>query len=234
MLGRKKHQEAHTEEAASDEEDFESMETLRPRERHNFCLLGVHPEQVIELGTLFAEGDRDRLSKELREEAGLPWARNFEDLWETGEEEARRRGLFDLMWHRRALAIDPVANAPDFTGFDVLMTVARQATPELATLLAFVDGNDATNPRRTEGPEWWTIWHKASGSRPGGWLSEEETAAINDQWRDLATAEIEEACLTIMGTPFTHPGCWGLMEDFGGFFAQCSAERRSAVAEVDL
>ncbi len=212
----------------------EASEGLRPRERHNFCLIGIMPTQILELGKLFDEGDRDRLSKELREEAGFPWAKAFEDLWEADEPQARQKGLFDLMWHRRALAVDPVVNAPDFTGFDVLINIAMQAAPDLGELLSAVDGNDPSNPRRQEGPEWWKLWHQATGSRPGGWLSQEEAVQVHQIWPEVANPEIEEACLSIMGVPYTHPGCWGLMEDFGGFFAQCSSERRAVVAEVDL
>lgn len=215
--------------------EAEDLDGGRPIERHNFCLIGIIPDQIQELGRLFSQEDREKVSAYLREEAGIPWAKSFEDTWEeVGEGEARARGLFDLIWHRRALAIDPVVNAPDFTGFDVLMNIARQAVPEVADLLINVDGNEGSNPRRSEGPEWWEIWHKANGSRPAGWLSSEEAARIHHGWSDLATPEIEEACLTIMGVPYTHPGCWGLMEEFGGFFAQCSSERRSVVAEVDL
>lgn len=214
--------------------DGDAGESLRPLERHNFCLIGIVPDQVVDLGRLFAEGDRDRLSKELREEAGIPWSRAFEDMWDGGEAEARRKGLFDLVWHRRALAIDPVVNAPDFTGFDVLLDIARQAVPELGELLSFVDGNEASNPRRAEGPDWWSWWHEATGSRSGGWLSNEEAAEVHNLWPQMANPEIEEACLSIMGVAYTHPGCWGLMEDFGGFFGQCSSERRAVVAEVDL
>lgn len=214
--------------------DGDAGESLRPLERHNFCLIGIVPGQVVDLGRLFAEGDRDRLSKELREEAGIPWSRAFEDMWDSGEAEARRKGLFDLVWHRRALAIDPVVNAPDFTGFDVLLDIARQAVPELGELLSSVDGNEASNPRREEGPDWWSRWHEATGSRSGGWLSYEEAAEVHNLWPQVANPEIEEACLSIMGVAYTHPGCWGLMEDFGGFFGQCSSERRAVVAEVDL
>jgi len=159
--------------------DGDAGDSLRPLERHNFCLIGIVPGQVIDLGRLFEEGDRDRLSKELREEAGIPWSRAFEDMWDGGEAEARRKGLFDLTWHRRALAIDPVVNAPDFTGFDVLLNIARQAVPELGELLSFVDGNEASNPRRAEGPDWWSWWHQATGSRSGGWLSSEEAAEVH-------------------------------------------------------
>jgi len=208
---------------------------LRPSERHNFCLIGLIPDQIQELGRLFAQEDREKLSMYLREEAGIPWSKSFEDTWdEAGDEVARARGLFDLIWHRRALAIDPVVNAPDFTGFDVLLSIAQQAVPEVAELLVKVDGNNSSNPRRSEGPEWWGIWHQANGSKPAGWLSAEEAAHIHKLWSDLATPEVEEACLTIMGIPYTHPGCWSLMEEFGGFFAQCLSERRSVVGEVDL
>lgn len=213
--------------------EFES-ESMRPTERHNFCLIGILPEQIVDIGQLFREGDCERLAKELREEAGLPWANAFESLWETDEQQARQKGLFDLMWHRRAMAMDPVANAPDFTGFDVLLTIAKQAAPDLGELLSRIDGNDTSNPRRSEGPDWWKYWHSATGSRPGGWLSDEEAAEIHQAWPEVANPEIEEACLSIMGVSYTHPGCWGLMEDFGGFFAQCSSERRAVVAEVDL
>lgn len=209
-------------------------EAMRPLERHNFCLIGILPAQIIELGQLFKEGDRDRLSKELREEAGFPWANAFENLWETDQDQARQKGLFDLVWHRRAMAMDPVVNAPDFTGFDVLLNITKQAAPELGNLLAAVDGNDSSNPRRTQGPEWWEYWHHATGSRPGGWLSDSEAVEIHQAWPQIANPEIEEACLSIMGVTYTHPGCWGLMEDFGGFFAQCSSEHRAVVAEVDL
>lgn len=207
---------------------------MRPLERHNFCLIGIVPEQIVELGGLFRDADKERLVKELREEAGLPWANAFITLWETDERQARQKGLFDLMWHRRAMAMDPVVNAPDFTGFDVLLNIAKQAAPDLGELLSAVDGNDGSNPRRTDGPDWWAFWHDATGSRPGGWLSGEEAARIHQEWPQIANPEIEEACLSIMGVSYTYPGCWGLMEDFGGFFAQCSSERRAVVAEVDL
>lgn len=209
-------------------------EAMRPLERHNFCLIGIVPDQIIELGRLFKEGDRERLSKELREEAGFPWANAFDSLWETDPEQARQKGLFDLMWRRRAMATDPVVNAPDFTGFDVLLNIAKQAAPDLGDLLSLIDGNASTNPRRAEGPEWWEFWHYGTGSRPGGWLTGEEAAEIHQAWPQVATPEIEEACLSVMGIGYTHPGCWGLMEDFGGFFAQCASERRAVVAEVDL
>lgn len=210
------------------------MESMRPLERHNFCLIGILPAQIIELGRLFKEGDRQTLVTQLREEAGIPWSNAFESVWETDEDQARQKGLFDLMWHRRAMAMDPVVSAPDFTGFDVLLDIAKQAAPELGGLLSAIDGNDASNPRRSDGPDWWEYWHYATGSKSGGWLSGEEAAQIHEAWPQIANPEIEEACLSIMGVSYTHPGCWGLMEDFGGFFAQCSSERRAVVAEVDL
>lgn len=216
------------------EEWLEVPEEMRPIERHTFCLIGIVPAEIEKIGDMFAQADRDELSRTLLEQAGLPWAKSFEDMWETGEQEARQRGLFDLLWHRRALAIDPVLNAPNFSGFDVLLTVAKQCDPQLADLIAQIDGNNSSNPRRREGPKWWSVWHRATGSPSGGWLDVEEAAAIHERWPKFATAEIEEACLEMQGLPYTHPGCWALMGDFGGFFAQCSSERRAVVGEVGL
>ena len=213
---------------------IDAVDEMRPNERTTFCLIGIVPDQIEEFGKLFGSGDKEKLSGTLMEEAGLPWAKSFEEAWEAGEQEARQRGLFDLMWHRRAMAIDPVLNAPNFSGWDVLMTVARQVDADLAGLLSNIDGNNRANPRRQDGPQWWKVWHHGTGAPPGGWLTVEESALVHEKWRDFAIPEIEEACLEMQGLSYTHQGCWTLMSDMGGFFAQCSSERRAVVGEVGL
>lgn len=218
------------------DEPFEMPESVpRPLERHTFSLIGILPEQVLELKRMFDTAGRQTLSQALREEAGHPWAsKAFEELWQEDPARARQRGLFDLIWHRRAMEYDPIVNAPDFAGFDILLDAASQISPELAELLAFVNGNDPLCPRRTEGPEWWEAWHQATTARPGGWLEHEEVRLVSEEWRSLATPEVEEVCLAAMRVPFTHSGCWTLMSDLGGFWAQCASERRAVVVEVDL
>lgn len=217
------------------EDELEPSTGGRPIERHNFSLIGILPQQVLELTNMFATADREALSQALREEAGHPWASKvFEEIWEVDKAEARKRGVFDLIWHRRAMEYDPIVNAPDFAGFDILLEAAEQVAPDLHRLLSFVNGNDALGPRRDEVPEWCRAWHEATGSKCGGWLDVEEVKQLCGDWPSVANPEIEEVCLSVMRVPYTHPGCWTLLSDLGGFFAQCATERRAVVVEVDL
>lgn len=206
----------------------------QPAEVETFGLIGIVPEQVLELRELFSRAGLPELTKVLREEAGHPWAaRTLQDLWEEGESDARQRALFDVIWHRRALQVDPMVTAPGFAGFDVLMEVARAVAPDVAALLDYIDGGNTRNDRRNSGPEWWKAWHGASETRPGGWLTREEARELTQGWSALATPEFELACLEAMGTTYTHSGCWALLTNLGGFFAQCASEQRSVVCEID-
>ena len=199
-----------------------------------FSLLGIVADDIVSLTRTFETAGPDELVATLRDEAGHPWAAHaFEDAWATDPAEARRRGLFDLVWHRRALQIDPFMAARDFAGFDVLLDAARRVSPAAAELLAHVDGNSPDNPRAQHGPPWWEAWHGAAATQPGGWLELDEVRALSDAWSSLATPEVEEACLGALGVAFTHPGCWTLLWDLGGFFAQCASEGRVVVVEVD-
>lgn len=202
-------------------------------ERHTFALVGLVPAQVVELDELFRIGSKDDLVQLLTEEAGFPWAHALETAWEKDEAEARRNGLFDFNWHRRARRIDPIITARSIAGFDVLLMAARQLGTDAAPLLTHIDANDPNNPRRAEGPDWWEAWHYAASTQPGGWLQREEVCALADCWWQIASAEVEEACLEALGATFTHPGCWQLLNDLGGFFSQCVSEKRAVLIEVD-
>ncbi len=215
------------------EESFE-VTGSRPLERHTLGLIGLIPDQIIEPAKLFRESDRPSLEAALRE-GGLIWAnRSLDDFWESDEEEARRRALFDLIWHRRALELDPFVMLPDFAGFDVLLDVATEIHRDLGLVLARIDGNNPDNPRATDGPDWWQAWHYATRSRSGGWLDRQEVREVAELWDLVSTPEVEEVCLQVMGVPYTHPGCWTLLEQLGGFFAQCASENRAVAVEVDL
>lgn len=203
-------------------------------ELRSFGLVGVVPEPILDIVRRFRESDLNELKSLLRTEAGHPWAaHSLEDGWREDEDEARRRGLFDLIWHRRALQTDPFLAAHDFAGFDVLLDAAHQVAPDVADLLAHLDGSDPENPRAADGPEWWSAWHTAAMTQPGGWLGHEEVKALCDSWWKVSTPEVEENCLALLGATYTHPGCWSLLSDLGGFFAQCSSENRVVVVEVD-
>ncbi len=205
-----------------------------PSELGTFTLLGIVEGHIVELATQFRGAERAALVKLLRERAGHPWAaRAFESACDDDEAEARRRGLFDLVWHHRALDVDPMVTASYSGAFDVLVDAARKVAPDLAELLAHLDANDPANPRPRQGPEWWRAWHEAAGTRSGGWLDREEVRALSEKWWRVATPEVEEACLAAQGVTYTHPGCWKLLSDLGGFFAQCASERRVVVVEVD-
>ncbi len=209
------------------------MEGRRAVDLRNFGLVGIVPDQVLDVVRLFERADRATLSDVLRDRAGYPWARAFEDAWSQDEAEARRRGLFDLVWHRRALQVDPMVQAPAYAGFDVLLDVVGDEAPEVHALLSHLNPVDPDNERRRHGPDWWRAWHDAAATRAGGWLGLDEVRRLADSWSVLTSSEIEETCLTLLGATFTHPGCWKLLTDLGGFFAQCATEKRVVVAEVD-
>jgi hypothetical protein len=198
------------------------------------AFVGLIPQQVNELVALFRDGEKEAIIDRLSEEAGMPWVRAFESRWSTDEAEARRDALFDLAWHRRARELDPIITAPDFAGFDTLLEVAEGAAPELWRVLRHIEPDGATNPRCHEGPAWWSAWHEATATVPGGWLDLEEVQHVWGSWSEITTVEVERACVEAMGATYTHPGCWGLLRDLSGFFAQCMSERRVALAEVDV
>jgi hypothetical protein len=199
-----------------------------------FSLVGLIPDAVTELTSLFQEGSRTEIVARLSDEAGLPWVRSFEQRWAVDEEAARRDALFDLIWHRRARELDPIVTARNFSGFDVLLETAGGIDPGLRQLLGNIDPNDGHNPRAEEGPTWWRLWHEATGTEPGGWLSLEEINRLWQMWALLTQPGIEQTCVESMGATYTHPGCWALLDDLGGFFAQCVSEGRTALAEVDV
>lgn len=203
-------------------------------EKHNFMLIGIEPDALLNICDTFRTAPREDLSQILLDQAGFPWVHPFEIAWEKDQDEARSRGLFDLLWHRRALNRDPVVSAQDFAGFDVLLDAARRIDVEAATLLGHVDGNNPANPRRAEGPRWWSEWHRATASKTGGWLEAEEVRTLHGRWHLVSEPEVEEACLEELGATYTGPGCWALLDEFGGFFAQCACEDRSVLVEVDL
>lgn len=206
----------------------------QPVEIKSFGLVGVNCEQILEITTMFRDGERAQLISVLRDETGHPWAaRTLQDQWDDDEAEARSRGLFDLIWHRRAMQVDPMVVAPDFAGFDVLMQVAHDVCPQAAGLLEYVNACNTSNERRHAGPEWWAAWHAASETKSGGWLDHAEARKLAACWSDLATPEVELACLEVMGASYTHSGSWTLLTNLGGFFAQCGAENRSVVCEID-
>jgi hypothetical protein len=167
------------------------------------------------------------------EEAGLPWARAFETAWDRDEAEARRAGVFDYSWHRRARRVDPIITARSVSGFDVLLEAAQQIGSETTPLLRHIDANDPANPRRHDGPNWWSAWHASAATNPGGWLEQDELRTLANCWWQVSSAEVEAACLEALGARFTHPGCWQLMNDLGGFFSQCVSEKRVVLVEVD-
>lgn len=198
-----------------------------------FSLVGVIPEQTLELSSLFESGDHDSMVARVSEEAGLPWVNAFQTAWVESEDQARTLGLFDLAWHRRARAIDPIVIARDFAGFDILVTEAGRLIPDLGVLLAHIDPN-RPHERIHHGPDWWVAWHRAMRTQPGGWLEREEIRVLWDLWPRLMHPGFERSCLEIMGASYTHPGCWSLLDDLGGFFAQCVSECRGVLAEVDV
>ncbi|MFN2388961.1 MAG: hypothetical protein ABR575_05070 [Actinomycetota bacterium] len=206
----------------------------RQAELRTFALIGLVPDPVMEVIELFRTGDRSQLSAALQEEAGLPWVRSFESAWEIDPTAARRSGLFDLLWHRRARDVDPIITARNFAGFDVLLDAARRAAPDLAVLLAGIDPNDPVNPRVADGPAWCRAWHEAAATHPGGWLAGDEVRALCEGWWKLTGGDLEQICVETMGATYTHPGCWTLLSELGGFFSQCVSEGRSVVVEVDL
>lgn len=208
-------------------------EAPRSNELRTFALVGLVPEQVLDLVALFRSGDRTSMVARLSEEAGLPWVSAFEAKWGSDEHQARKDGLFDLTWHRRARELDPIITAPNFAGFDVLIDMAEQIAPDAGRLLRLIDPNDHVNPRCREGPDWWQAWHEASGTQAGGWLERAEIQEIWQAWPHVTQPEVEQTCLEAMGASYTHPGCWTLLNDLSGFFAQCISERRGALAEVD-
>ncbi len=209
------------------------MEGRRPADLRSFGLVGIVADQVLDVVRLFERADRATLSNVLRERAGYPWARAFDDAWSQDEAEARRRGLFDLVWHRRALQVDPMVQAPAYAGFDVLLEVVQGMAPNVHELLSHLNPIDPRNERRERGPDWWRAWHDAAATRSGGWLELDEVRALAQSWTVLASSEVEETCLELLGATFTHPGCWKLLSDLGGFFAQCATEKRVVVAELD-
>lgn len=214
---------------------LEVIAGARPTERSAAALIGLPADEIVSLTERFRTDSRENLLAFLREEAGHPWAaHSFERTWDEDEQEARCRGLFDLIWHRRALAIDPIINVPAFSGFDVLMDAARRAAPELAHLLAHIDPHNPSNPRCSEGPDWWKAWHDSVATTSAGWLDADEVTALAESWWRLTQPELEEACVTMLGATYTHPGCWSLLSDLGGFFAQCMTEKRVVAVEADL
>lgn len=214
--------------------DADRSGAARSLELRTFALVGLVPEQITELSELFRRADKPAIVQRLSDEAGLPWVRSFEDRWEIDPEAARRDALFDLTWHRRARELDPMVTARNFSGFDVLLDAASEMNDELRSLLGHLDPNDDANPRCLEGPAWWKVWHEATGTKPGGWLDAEDLARLSQLWPALAAPPIEQQCVEMMGATYTHPGCWTLLDDLGGFFAQCQSERRCVLAEVDV
>lgn len=212
----------------------EAADPTRVVERRTFALVGLVPAQVLQLAELFRNGSKEELVSLLMEEAGLPWAHALETAWEHDEAEARSRGLFDFSWHRRARQIDPIITARSIAGFDVLLEAARQLDSKTLPLLEFIDANDPDNPRRVQGPAWWAAWHAAAATQPGGWLEVDELGTLAEYWWQISSADVEEACLEALGATFTHPGCWQLLNDLGGFFSQCVSEKRSVLVEVDV
>lgn len=203
-------------------------------ELHTLCFVGIYPERIRRTANLFATADRPTLLETLREEAGHPWAATaLKSCWDENEAEARDRGIFDLIWHQRAMETYPIVSAQDFEGFHVLLDAARQVDPDLASLLSCLDGNDPENPRQQDPPDWVRAWHSATATRCGGWLDTDEVRTVTQHWAGLATPEVEEGCLLAMGATYTQPGCWSLMSNLGGFFAQCGTEDRAVVVEVD-
>lgn len=214
--------------------DIAPEEPVRSLELRTFSLVGLVPDHITELAKLFLQGSKAAIAARLSDEAGLPWVRSFEDRWREDEDAARRDALFDLTWHRRARELDPIVTARNFSGFDVLLEAASQIDPELRQLLGNVDPNHDDNPRTLEGPEWWRSWHDATGTKPGGWLDLDETTRLWRRWGALTQPGIEQRCLEAMGATYTHPGCWTLLDDLGGFFAQSVSEGRCVLAEVDV
>ena len=198
-----------------------------------FSLIGLLPEEVIEVSALFAQAEPEVLRARLLEEAGFPWAHAFDVAWQKDPAEARARGLFDLLWHQRARERDPMMTAPDYSGFNVLLEAIAQIEPGVARLLSHIDACRTDNPRRRAGPPWWAAWHTGTATTPCGWLELDEVRALHEAWPRIAVPELEEACLTALGATYTHPGCWRLLADLGGFFAQCASEQRVVVAELD-
>lgn len=198
-----------------------------------FCLVGLLADEVTELSTLFERAEPEVLRARLLEEAGFPWAHAFDIAWQQDPAEARTRGLFDLLWHQRALERDPMMTAPDYSGFNVLLEAISQVEPGLAQLLSHIDACRTDNPRRRAGPGWWQAWHAGTATTPCGWLDLDEVRAVHEIWPRIAVPELEEACLTALGATYTHPGCWRLLADLGGFFAQCACEQRVVIAELD-
>ncbi len=217
-----------------DSERVNPDEGARRTELRTFALLGLVPDQITELHELFSTADPDKLIDTLQREAGYPWVHSFQSAWARNEADARGAALFDLTWHRRARQLDPTITARNFAGFDVLLQAAHEVAPELARLLRCIDPNDGDNRRKGEGPGWWRCWHAATSTEPGGWLEADEIRALWQGWPSLTTPELEQHCLESMGATYTHPGCWTLLSDLGGFFAQCVSERRAALAEVDV
>lgn len=214
--------------------DADPTGPARSLELRTFALVGVVPQQVTELTALFRDGSKDAIVARLSDEAGLPWVRSFQDRSVEDEGTARRHALFDLTWHRRARELDPIVTARNFSGFDVLLETASEVDPELGGLLGHIDPNDHANPRTLEGPLWWRLWHQATGTKPGGWLDLDEIIHLWRIWPAITSTEVERGCLHSMGATYTHPGCWKLLDDLSGFFAQCVSERRAVLAEVDV
>lgn len=215
---------------------FPGAGTEPPRRQvdlQTFALSGLIPAAILDTVRFFETSDRDSIAAALLDEAGRPWAHSFESAWANNQDEARKKALFDLVWHRRARELDPMVTARGFAGFDVLLDAARQVAPELATMLGRIDPHDHGNVRRQDGPDWWQAWHDSNGTASGGWLTLDEVDAVWRQWPLIMTDEVEQSCLEAMGASYTHAGCWALLNDLGGFFAQCSSERRAVLSEVD-
>ncbi len=209
--------------------DPETAQALQP---HIFSVVGILSDQIVELVRLFKSADRATLSNVLRQEAGLPWARAFDGAWEADENEGRWRGLFDLVWHRRAMDRDPRIGA-SVSDFGALLDVVRKDVPQLADLLAFVDPNDSANPRRHSGPEWWRAWHEAAATRPGGWLDLEEVRLVSGSWWRVRTPESGATPSELVEQIYLPGAASSLPHELGGFFAQCTCEKRVVVVEVD-
>ncbi len=207
----------------------EPAQALRPQ---TFGFVGILSDHILELVRLFKSADRATLSSVLREEAGLPWARAFDGAWEADEREGRWRGLFDLVWHRRAMDRDPRVSA-SVSDFEALLDVVHEDAPQLAALLAFVDPNNSANRRRHSGPEWWRAWHEAAATRPGGWLDLDEVRFVARSWSSVRTTEADAGSLDLVEQIYAPAGTSSLPMDLGGFFAQCSCESRVVVVEVD-